>query len=175
MNNRDDDFDNSFQELIINEGGYSNDPMDSGGKTIYGITKRDYPATFQKVYDLYKIGFKTEALEVAKQFYKNEFWNDLYFEIPDSSLSYKIFDLSVNRGKETAVKLLQRTLYYDFGKAIKIDGKFGQITLGAIKSVTPETLYNQYIKINDASYRSLAKFWYYGKGWLRRLVKRVYV
>ena len=173
MNTREDDFDNAFQILIINEGGYSNNPMDSGGKTIYGITQRDYPDAFAVCADLYKQKLFLLALDYAKRFYKKNFWNDLYKEIPDSSLSFKIFDLSVNRGTVTAIKLLQRTLYYEFKKTIKIDGKFGQITLGAIKSINnQEMLYEKYIKCNEASYKFLTKFWYYGKGWLNRLFRR---
>lgn len=170
-----DDFENSFVQLILNEGKYSNDPLDSGGKTIYGITERDYKDDFRKIYKLYIENKKELALDTAKRFYKREFWDDLYMEIPDSSLSFKIFDLSVNRGKITAIKLLQRAIYYDFGKTIKVDGKFGQITLGAIKSINSEALYKSYIQWNEKSYKSLSKFWYFGKGWLNRLFKRKYV
>lgn len=170
-----DDFDNSFTQLILNEGGYSNDALDSGGKTIYGITQRDYPKEFSRIYNFYINDQKLRALNEAKLFYKENFWNPLYMEIPDSSLSFKIFDLSVNRGKITAIKILQRAIYFDFGKTIKVDGKFGQITLGAIKSIESELLYKSYIKWNENSYRSLSMFWYFGKGWLNRLFKRKFV
>lgn len=176
MNNREDDFDNSFEQLILNEGGYSNDPVDKGGKTIYGITIRDYPVDFEKVYFLYTNGQKNLALLTAKNFYKREFWDKLYKEIPDSSLSFKIFDLSVNRGKRTAIKLLQRVIYYDFGKTIALDGQFGKITLGAIQSiVNQELLYEKYIEMNKSSYSKLSTAWKYLTGWLNRLRKRVYV
>lgn len=174
--NRNDDFDNAFAELILNEGGYANDPYDSGGKTIYGITSRDYPEAYKIVKQLFDSGKTALALEHAKNFYRKEFWNNLYFEIPDSSLSFKIFDLSVNRGKKTAIKILQDTLFFDFGKTLKRDGVFGHITLGAIKSVVnQELLYKKYIERNDASYRKLSTFWRFGKGWIKRLTKRVYV
>jgi len=173
LNNREDDFDNAFQILIINEGGYSNNPMDSGGKTIYGITQRDYPDAFAVCANLYKQKLFLLALDYARRFYKKNFWNDLYKEIPDSSLAFKIFDLSVNRSVVTAVKILQQVLYYQFGKTIKIDGQFGQITLGAIKSVeSQEILYKKYIELSEISYRRLKKFWYFGRGWLNRLFRR---
>ena len=172
FNNREDDFDNAFDKLILNEGGYSNDPIDKGGKTIYGITQRDFPVDFDRVYFLYKNGQKKLALLTAKNFYRRVFWNELYKEIPDSSLAFKLFDIGVNRSVRTAVKILQRTLYYDFGKTLKVDGSFGHITLGAIKSVSSEVLYKKYIDRLEKSYRSLKDFWYFGKGWLNRLFRR---
>lgn len=176
MNNREDDFDNSFIQLMGNEGNYSNDPIDSGGETIYGITKRDYPNDFQLIYDLYKRDLKELALDRAKRFYRKQFWNDLYQQIPDSSLAFKIFDLSVNRGKRTAIKLLQDTLFFDFGKTLGRDGIFGTQTLEIIKSVAnQDLLYDKYIERNEASYRKLSTFWRFGKGWILRLKRKVYV
>jgi DnaJ-class molecular chaperone len=46
-------FDKAFEHLIINEGVYSNDPMDKGGKTIYGIASSYHPEDFNLVYNLY--------------------------------------------------------------------------------------------------------------------------
>lgn len=174
--NRSDDYSNSFEKLIMNEGQYSDDPVDAGGKTIYGITERDYPKDFKIVYDLWISGKKNLALRYTYDFYKREFWNDLYCEIPDSSLSFKIFDLSVNRSKRTAIKILQRVIYYEFKKTISIDGAFGMITLGAIKSITDqEKLYQKYIEWNSASYSKLNTAWKYLRGWLNRLKRREFV
>jgi len=176
MENRKDDFDNAFNQLILNEGGYSNDPVDPGGKTIYGVTSRDYPKEFDDIYYLFTHGQKQLALMRTKSFYKRTFWNPLYEDIPDSSLAFKIFDLSVNRGVKTAVKLLQQTLFFDFGQNLTIDGVFGRGTLEALKSiVNTELFYQKYIERNESSYKKLSTFWKFGKGWLNRLRKRVYV
>lgn len=174
-NNRQNDFENAFAALMQNEGGFSNDPMDTGGKTIYGITERDYPQTFKIVYTLFKQGKQQIAYNIAKRFYYKMYWNPLYEEIPDSSLAFKIFDLSVNKGKEKTIKLLQRILKYDFGKTIAVDGQFGQITLGAVKSVDNHLLYQKFIEYNESDYRNMKTFWKFGKGWLRRLFRRIYV
>ncbi len=32
-------FEKAFEEIILHEGGYADDPADSGGKTMYGITE----------------------------------------------------------------------------------------------------------------------------------------
>jgi len=169
-------FEKAFEHLILNEGGYSDDPVDKGGKTIYGITSRDYPGYFTTINNLFQEGNKALALKAAENFYRKEFWDSLYDEIPDSSLAFKIFDLSVNRGKRTAIKLLQKVIYYDFSKTIALDGFFGRITLGAIQSiVNQELLYQKYIEQNEASYKTLSTFWKFGKGWVNRLRRRIYV
>ncbi len=173
---RENDFDNAFEEVVLNEGEFSNDKFDSGGKTIYGITRRDYPDYYNSIFKLWKEGKTELAKQRVKVFYKIFFWNELYKEIPNSSLTFKLFDLSINRGKKTAIKLLQDTLFFDFGKTIARDGVFGLITLAAIKSITnQELLYQKYIERNELSYRKLTTFWRFGKGWIRRLKKRFYV
>ena len=37
------DFDRAFDLLMDSEGGYSDDPLDPGGETNFGISKRAYP------------------------------------------------------------------------------------------------------------------------------------
>lgn len=171
MNDSTDNFDNAFEKLILNEGGFSDDPYDAGGATIYGITSRDYPDTYRVVLELYRMGNKELALDAAKRFYRKEFWNELYQGIPDSSLTFKIFDLSVNTGKKTAVKMLQ-TAIAKFDKFIKIDGIFGQKTLMAIQNIESEKLYVEYILVAESRYRKLKTAWRYLRGWTIRLKKR---
>ena len=36
-------FEDAFDRLISHEGGYVNDPLDPGGETKFGISKRSYP------------------------------------------------------------------------------------------------------------------------------------
>jgi len=172
MNNRSDDFDNAFEILVLNEGGYSDDPVDPGGKTIYGITMKNHPETFARVFYLFASGHKNLALQLAKQFYKRNYWNDLYKEIPDSTLAFKLFDLGVNKGKVKAVKSLQRVLKYIFLWKIKVDGAFGKRTLGTIQATDQEELYNEYVKAHADHYASLKTAWKYLRGWLKRLNRR---
>ncbi len=49
------------------EGGYSNDPYDSGGETKYGISKRSYP----------NLDIKNLTLEQAKEIYKRNYWDKI--------------------------------------------------------------------------------------------------
>jgi lysozyme family protein len=168
-------FRHAVDYLFINEGAVSLDPDDPGGDTIYGITSRDYPDVFQRVYNLYTSGKIELAKDLARRFYFKTFWDPDYECIIDSSLAFKVFDLSVNRGKLTAVKTLQRVIKNVFHIVIAIDGDIGPITVAAINNLDHDALYNEYVKWNEEQYRTLKNAWKYLKGWLTRLNKRIYI
>jgi len=168
---RDNNFDIAFEMLISAEGTYSNVMGDRGGRTIYGITKRDYPIIFRQVYDLYKTGRPKLAKHQAKIFYEGEFWNPLYDKI-SNKLAYKIFDLSVNRGKRTAVKSLQRVLKYGLLYDLKVTGQFTHREVDIIINHLPQDeIYDQYIQYNYRSYRRMASAILFIKGWTKRLFR----
>jgi len=147
--------DEFIKEMLLNEGYESDDPLDSGGHTIWGISKRAHPEDFRIL-----AGFKGKqkaAKDFVYEFYKREYYNPLYDKITDVSLAFKIFDFGVNAGRKRAVKILQRLinkynevlsirvfafadnnfigeyLKNDFPvRKIKVDGIFGRITLGNV-------------------------------------------
>lgn len=170
-------FDRIFDLLIKNEGSYSDHPRDTGGKTIYGITSRDYPDDYKKIYEAFKNKDYNKAKLFAKEFYKNNFWNELYDKIIDGSLAYKLFDLSVNIGKKTAIKMLQKTINA-FEYKIEVDGIFGNKTLEAVNyfynNKQSDELYKAYIERAKKYYKMLKTFDVFGKGWLARLAKKYY-
>ena len=118
----------SFKEIIEkvleHEGGYVNDPKDLGGETKYGITKRFYP----------DIDIKNLTIEQAKEIYKKDYWDRNRVESLPQNLWHIYFDMCVNMGKRTAVKVLQRAAV-NKGKNIEVDGGLGPMTIGALKGV----------------------------------------
>ena len=92
----------SFKEIIEkvlhHEGGYVNDPKDLGGETKYGITKRFYP----------DVDIKNLTIEQAVEIYKKDYWDKNKVESLPQNLWHIYFDMCVNMGKRTAVKVLQR-------------------------------------------------------------------
>jgi len=60
-------FDRSFYLLMEFEGIYSDDPDDTGGKTLYGITQNNFPKEFEEIS---KIKTPEYRLAYAKDFYK---------------------------------------------------------------------------------------------------------
>lgn len=159
------------------EGGYADDPFDSGGKTIFGVSKNNWPDAFNEIYALAIGGRRDDAIVRAKEFYRANFFNELYNYIDDSSLAFKIFDFGINAGKKKAVKLLQRSINdytkkLKLGKLLVVDGSFGNKTLTEVNYYSKNAIYELYIKRLEKFYRSLRTFWRFGKGWMKRLNER---
>ena len=118
----------SFKEIIEkvlgHEGGYVNDPKDLGGETKYGITKRFYP----------DVDIKNLTIEQATEIYKKDYWDKNKVESLPQNLWHIYFDMCVNMGKRTAVKVLQRAAV-NRGRNIEVDGGLGPATIGALKGV----------------------------------------
>lgn len=128
-------FEQSFVKVIGVEGRYSNNPNDSGGETMYGITKKIAVANG------YTHPMKDMPLSVAKVIYKKQYWDiNRLDEVHALSprIAHELFDTGVNMGTATAASFLQRWLNAlnrgesDFGD-IEVDGQVGPITLYALK------------------------------------------
>ena len=132
-------FDSAFEELIGIEGGYVNDPVDAGGETKYGISKRAFPNE----------DIKNLTLQQAKQIYYKHYWNTRRMNldvISDPVIAKELFDTAVNMGVGTAAKMLQKALnlmnrngrnYPD----LLVDGVCGPVTLSAYNQVDKAVLY----------------------------------
>lgn len=124
-----------IDQVIAREGGYSDNPDDSGGKTRYGITE----ALARRH------GFKGAMHELprakAVEILAAEFWPASFDDLLALSapLTAELFDTAVNLGPAHAGKFLQRALnvlnrsetdYPD----LKVDGVIGTGTVSAVKT-----------------------------------------
>ena len=117
-------FEEIIEKVLEHEGGYVNDPKDLGGETKYGITKRFYP----------DVDIKNLTIEQATEIYKKDYWDRNRVETLPQNLWHIFFDMCVNMGKRTAVKVLQRAAV-NRGRNIDVDGGLGPATIGALKGV----------------------------------------
>ena len=117
-------FEEIIEQVLEHEGGYVNDPKDLGGETKYGITKRFYP----------DVDIKNLTIEQATEIYKKDYWDKNKVESLPQNLWHIYFDMCVNMGKRTAVKVLQRAAV-NKGRDIEVDGGLGPMTIGALKGV----------------------------------------
>lgn len=129
------------KDLIINqiisvEGGYINDPDDSGGETNFGITKKVAVA----------YGYTGEMHDmprnIAFDIYSAKYWHAVRADSIMSMsevIAEEVVDTAVNMGPARAGKFLQRALnalnrrgklYAD----ISVDGVIGRGTLGALQA-----------------------------------------
>lgn len=129
-------FDRALQHTLGIEGGFSDDPADSGGATRFGITEamaREF-------------GYQGEMpdlpLEFAENVYRKRYWDLLHLDdvaAISEPIAGELFDTAVNTGPAFAGKSLQRILnslnreqadYPD----IAVDGLIGPATLRSLKS-----------------------------------------
>lgn len=150
-------FDEAFELLIGHEGGYVNHPNDPGGETKYGISKRAYPTE-----DIAGL-----TLERAKVIYRRDYWDRVEADSLPPEIRFDVFDVAVNSGVGTAVKMLQRA---SFAEA---DGVLGPRTRLAIKSMNPLVLF---ARINGARLAFMADLptWpTFGRGWAKRIASNL--
>lgn len=128
-------FEDAFKHVVGVEGGYSNNPKDPGGETMYGITKR------VAVANGYRDEMSKMPLSVAKAIYKKHYWDinkldEVDFVLPDVAL--EMFDTGVNVGVAVAATMLQRSLnVLNRGQSdyadIKADGVIGPMTMHSLQ------------------------------------------
>jgi len=129
-----------IESLIGIEGGYVNNPHDSGGKTRWGIT--------EAVARLY--GYRGVMEDLPREFAVEVFTQE-YFLKPKLDLLYElshlvgqeVFDTGVNTGPGRAIEFLQQSLNALNRRAelypdIKVDGICGEGTARALKSFLGE-------------------------------------
>lgn len=149
-------FDQAFDRLIGFEGGYSNNPMDPGGETMFGITAR-VARTHGYTGDM-----RSLTRDKAKEIAKAEYWTPCRAdELPDV-FKFDVFDGAYNSGVSQSIKWLQRAVGVDD------DGRIGPGTLAAAQGANPLAI----ARYNGQRLRfmtDLGTFGQFGKGWARRI------
>lgn len=129
-----------MKERIINaiidvEGGYVNDPNDSGGETNFGITVQVARANG------YTGDMRDMPREVAFDIYAAKYWDavraDELVELSEI-VADEVVDTAVNMGAGRAIKFLQRALNVlnTQGKLypdLTVDGAIGPATINALR------------------------------------------
>lgn len=115
--NKKDYFETAFKMLVGFEGYKSYDEW--GGDTIYGISKRYYPAVVEKIRQEKD---KNKQLQMAKEFYKKEFWDMLRCDMKPYPLNIIYFDTAVNLGIPRA--MLFRKKYHNIDDLTILESVF---------------------------------------------------
>lgn len=126
-------FDVEVEKMLLREGGYVNDPKDSGGETNYGIT-----VGVARAFG-YTGSMREMPRSTAIAIYRTRYWDSLSLDTIERrapSVAVKLFDIAVNMGAGRAAEFLQRTLNVlnDGGATyadLKVDGAVGPATLAA--------------------------------------------
>lgn len=143
--------------ILKNEGGYVNHPNDPGGETNFGIAKKFYP----------DLDIKNLTHNQAIEIYHLDYWDKMnLLGINNENLVLHLFDMGVNAGIKTAIKMIQRIV------GAKADGSIGPITTGLINDY-PEDLAELYKAERKKYYSNLARrkpdLQVFLNGWLNRI------
>lgn len=155
--------------LIEREGGYVNNPNDSGGPTNHGITQDTLEAWREKACTIEDVRALTK--EEAFDIYLSEYYFGPSIDSLPLGLQGHMLDISANSGPRQAVKLLQGALN-TLGAGVKVDGVIGPMTREACNSLPLPNIHNALVETRKQFYRHLAssrpKDRVFLDGWLAR-------
>ena len=154
---------NKLKSFILSwEGGFVNDPRDSGGATNKGVTLATFRSVFGKdktVKDLKKI---TDSQWMT--IFKTKFWDKYKADnIKDEWITYLLVDWLWTSGPGNAIERVQKFL------GLKIDGIVGNVTINKINSFNGKELFTKLWHLREDFIKTRAQYPIYGTGWLRRL------
>lgn len=184
------DFDKAFKLTLGHEGGYSNDPKDPGGETIFGVARKKNPSwSGWALLDNFKkdiANFPKNALADSsimshvKQLYKSKYWDvHLLDTVNSQEIGNEMFDTGINvgTGKAASFLILALDLLNRGGKDyadVPEDGKIDPadvIVLNAHKR--PQNVLKTLNGLQFMHYYSITKnnpdFETYFNGWLNRV------
>lgn len=107
------DFLVAYKITAVNEGGYVNDPNDSGGETYCGITRKGHPnSPIWAFIDKHKpVKWNTifhELDSFVQALYKANYWDPIGGDsIDDQDVANDAYDMAVNSGVGDALKMLK--------------------------------------------------------------------
>ena len=162
-----------IHKCMKNEGGYVDDPRKIDQPTNIGITQpsldkynADHPNfNFPKI-------VKDLSPEQAQQIYGEDYYDERRIgEIENERIAMAIFDMGLMSNFRNVGKMVQITLNDSMGESLKVDGKIGNNTIGALNNI-PENKVDKFmddLKENRLEYlQGLSDWEKYGRGWTNR-------
>jgi len=140
--------------VLAREGGFVDNPADSGGATNFGISLRflrELPEERRKRYGIFGdapafADVKEMQIAQAALIYEGEFWAHAPFgELISQKLCNYVFDMCVHHGQPRAIKILQRASWAVSGMYgyILDDGILGKDTISVINSQCIESAFSR--------------------------------
>lgn len=162
-------FSKSLDAILKAEGGFTDDPRDSGnhlsdgraGCTNMGVTQAAWEEFVG--HKVSTADMKALTKEQVGKFYKTRYWDRVQGDALPIGLDFLAASFAINAGPGTSSKLMQKCI-----NAIP-DGMIGPRTLQAIASVDPKELITKFSEAKKSYYESLKPFPVYGKGWINRV------
>jgi len=160
-------FDQELEVILKHEGGYVDDPLDPGGETNYGISKKQYP----------DLDIKNITPMEVREIYKKDYYDENRCgEIVHQKVRLHFFDIMVNTGN---AKILQRAVNRISKNKLEIDGIVGGMTLAVVNTIEDEIQLNNWLYVERMAHydtirksnKNLKKFMWI---WVNRSLSFVY-
>lgn len=153
-----DDVKRIIERTLVHEGGYVFDPNDKGGETKFGISKRAYP----------DVDIKNLTKDDAVCIYKRDYYDSMHLDLVTSArVRFKLFDIGVNCGPRTAIRLLQRGL-----DILPDDGVLGPKTAALVNVMEESNVLEEIVDELKAHYGNIIRKdpsqKRYFRGWMAR-------
>jgi lysozyme family protein len=157
----------SFELMLQSEGGYQDDPHDSGnwlpdgrkGCTNLGVTQTAWEGWLGRVSSEKEMRALTP--EIVKPFYNRKYWDACRCDDLPQGVDYLVFDFAVNSGVGRSAKTLQSAV------GATPDGAIGPLTLTAVNKYKSTELIEVFTKEKIKFYTGLHNPTY-EQGWLSR-------
>lgn len=158
-------YDQALKYTLGWEGGYSNDPGDPGGPTMWGITIWDARRYWK--HDATANDVRHMPIEVAKAIYKSKYWDRVNGDALPPGVDFSVFDYEVNSGVRGAM-VLQRLV------GVPDDGIVGPRTIAAANDFVAQhgaaALVHAIWQERLHFLRSLRTWSLFGRGWYARCI-----
>jgi len=154
-------FAEALQTVLREEGGFSDHPLDPGGMTNLGVTRRvweewtGHPVTVRQMTEL-------TPVKVAPM-YRRKYWDKVRGDELPAGIDLVVFDAAVNSGPGRAAKWLQACVGVD------VDGDIGPKTLAAVNAFNATQLIDDYGRRRLSFLLDLPTWNTFGKGWTTRI------
>lgn len=178
-----DKFETAYSFTARWEGGLTDDAMDAGGITNFGVSFEFLKdcANLDSV-KLLCLGIKTPVTrktivdlrqDQARDIFRWRFWEVPGYERYALPLAVVLFDCSVNHGVSRAIKLAQKAFNsLGVGSALVVDGIQGPLTKAALESVDALELAKAIVSERKAFYQAIVASRpsqkVFLRGWLNR-------
>lgn len=146
-------------QLMGNEGGYSNNPADPGGETMWGITKR------VAVAHGYTGDMHLLPQSLAKTIAKAEYWDPYKCDQFNGAIGFQVMDAAYNGG-HPAQWLQQAAM-------VAADGSIGPVTIAAVNAADPDKVIMRFDAYRLNYLASLPVWPSFSRGWVHRIANNL--
>ena len=161
----------ALPEVLQLEGGYSDNPNDSGGPTNRGITQAVYNE-YRKSHNLQITSVKYITPSEVADIYKSNYWDVINGDLLPFPIDWVTFDAAVNMGPVTAEHFLDAAL--ELPASAGVDAKvIADAKAACTTQAGTHTLKEKELSLRIARYHEIADTYAHDQvflqGWLNRV------